>query len=363
MKNFIFLLFSFSLFSCNERYQTIAFSDTPITEKDMQKTAKFGMVEQVLTNHIYHQATEVESDDNTRCTFDLYRPRKMKGKKVPLVLVLHEGAFLTGDKSDFLSETMSKDLCRSGGFAVANCNYRLLRSPRVIFDKSFTRQKVNEAISDIRLAVRHFKENNELYLIDTTQIYVCGWSAGAIIANHLLFSDLDESLDYNSKKRRINFNNMEAYETDLGLAGVISIGGCLLNNSVDDDDLAKTKVLLIHGEKDDIVPLGFGPPLQRYRTAQTIDLGGISLGIEDKKGNEYKTKTTFKIPDWFMRKTVDLLTTEVYGSQAIFEQSPNQNMTLLEVKNGTHSFFITNGSFNKTYLDMRKKIIQFINHN
>jgi predicted esterase len=362
MKIFIPLVFlSFVALGCQERHQTIPYTEAVLTEGDMEKTAKFGTVDQILDDYVYHQSTDVENDDNTKCTFDLYRPSKLKGKTIPLVIVLHEGAFLTGDKTDFVSESLSKDLCRSGGFAVANCNYPLLRSPRVLFDKSFTHKKINEAIADIRLAVQYFREKSTDYLIDSSKIYVCGWSAGAILANHLVFSDLDESLDYNAKNRHVDFNNSDAYATDLKLAGVISIGGGLLSKCVDDADVAKTRLLLIHGELDDIIPIGFGPPLQRFRNAQSIDLGGISMGVEDNKGNEHSTTVKLKIPAWITRTSIDLLTTKMYGSAAIFDLTPSNNVTLLEIKNGGHSFFLTKGRLNKTYTAMRKKMIQFIN--
>lgn len=94
------------------------------------------------------------------------------GKKPhPLVIFFHGGAFYRGDKSD------AKDYLwfRSKGYAMASCNYRLLKHPSQF-------SGVALAAYDARNAVRWLRDNAETLGVDPDRFVAVGASAGGYLA-------------------------------------------------------------------------------------------------------------------------------------------------------------------------------------
>jgi acetyl esterase/lipase len=96
---------------------------------------------------------------------DLYLP---EGKgPYPVVLIVHGGAFLFGDKADLLSKPGTDQLLEYG-YAVANVNYRLSGEA-----------KAPAQIHDIKAAVRWLRANAIQYQLDPERLGAWGSSAGA----------------------------------------------------------------------------------------------------------------------------------------------------------------------------------------
>lgn len=95
---------------------------------------------------------------------DLYLPAQGEGP-FPLVVWIHGGAFIGGDKA--LAATSSARRLVDRGFAVASLNYRL--SGEAIFPA---------AVLDLKAAVRHLRANAALYRIAPDKIGAWGSSAG-----------------------------------------------------------------------------------------------------------------------------------------------------------------------------------------
>lgn len=94
------------------------------------------------------------------------------GKKPhPLVIFFHGGAFYRGDKSD------AKDYLwfRSKGYAMASCNYRLLKHPSQF-------SGVALAAYDARNATRWLRDNAEKLGVDRDRFVAVGASAGGYLA-------------------------------------------------------------------------------------------------------------------------------------------------------------------------------------
>jgi acetyl esterase/lipase len=95
--------------------------------------------------------------------FDIYVP-KNESTKLPLIIFLHGGAWIAGDKEDV--SAIAKFLANQG-FVVINMNYRLL--------PNFTYPAPME---DIQMVLQWVKQNSEQYGIDTAHIGMSGHSAG-----------------------------------------------------------------------------------------------------------------------------------------------------------------------------------------
>lgn len=100
---------------------------------------------------------------------DLYVPVERPGL-IPLVVFIHGGAWMTGDKrAEYAAGVVS--LFLDQGYAVASVNYRL--SDEAIFPAQ---------LLDVKAAIRWLRANGPSYSIDPGRIAATGESAGAHLA-------------------------------------------------------------------------------------------------------------------------------------------------------------------------------------
>lgn len=100
---------------------------------------------------------------------DIYLPDE-KCDIYPVLLQIHGGGFLMGDKRDYLLGKYLKGLKR--GYAVVSVNYHYSS------EKKFPYQ-----IQEIKTAIRFLRENRKKYFLDTDKIAVGGESAGGYLAS------------------------------------------------------------------------------------------------------------------------------------------------------------------------------------
>ena len=95
---------------------------------------------------------------------DIYLPDSGDGP-FPVIVAIHGGAFMIGDKADFQLRPMLEGIRR--GYAVISINYRMsgeATAPKLIFD--------------VKAAIRWVRANGTKYKLNTTKIAVWGGSAG-----------------------------------------------------------------------------------------------------------------------------------------------------------------------------------------
>ena len=109
--------------------------------------------------------------------FDIYVPKNATAK-LPLIIFVHGGAWIAGDKSDV--SAIAKFLANQG-FVVINMNYRLL--------PTFT---YPAPLEDMQMVLQWAKQNSEQYKIDTAHIGMSGHSAGGhLVALYALTQNKD----------------------------------------------------------------------------------------------------------------------------------------------------------------------------
>ncbi len=96
---------------------------------------------------------------------DVYRPKSRKGDKLPVIVSVHGGGWVYGDKERYQYYCMS---LAQHGFAVVNFTYRL--APE---------HKYPAAIEDTNTVFKWVLENADEYDFDTDHIFGVGDSAGA----------------------------------------------------------------------------------------------------------------------------------------------------------------------------------------
>ncbi len=115
------------------------------------------------------------SVDDTGLMLDLYMPEKPVRRPVPIAIMIHGGAWISGKRSDMapLAEALADK-----GVAVANLDYRL--APKA---------KWPAMIDDCQEAVRFLRKNAAEYGIDPKRMGAIGGSAGGHLSLLLGFTD------------------------------------------------------------------------------------------------------------------------------------------------------------------------------
>ena len=137
----------------------------------------------VDTSSIVHRELAYTSSSNPLQRLDLYLPPSSTSTEVkyypPVVIIIHGGAWRSGDKNEFTN--LGQNLSLLGNCAVAIVNYRLTTKITPEIKNPLHVQDVAAAISWVSL---HAKE----YGYRDDRIYLVGNSAGAFISGQLVLN-------------------------------------------------------------------------------------------------------------------------------------------------------------------------------
>lgn len=121
------------------------------------------------TEHIARKMFDVPyATTSSAQRLDIYWPAAGNGP-FPVIVAIHGGAFMGGDKRDLQVTPMLAGLAR--GFAVVSINYRM--SGEAIFPA---------LVYDVKAAVRWIRANARTFLFDPGRIAVWGGSAGGYLS-------------------------------------------------------------------------------------------------------------------------------------------------------------------------------------
>lgn len=116
-----------------------------------------------------HKYENLSYGTHERQVLDLYFPEDTDGE-IGLVLSIHGGAWIGGDKSAYTD--MAKSLAKEQGIAAATINYRYLSEETTMFD----------ILDDIEAAVKCIKETALEQGVNINAMITTGHSAGAHLA-------------------------------------------------------------------------------------------------------------------------------------------------------------------------------------
>lgn len=123
---------------------------------------------------------------------DVYEPQNDNATVRPVVILAHGGSFIFGDRT--MMESWCQVLARKG-YVAATIQYRLYPVFTLGFpDSTDIFDAAIKAVGDMKAAVRYFREDAStanLFHVDPTNIFIGGYSAGAVAALHAAY--LDES--------------------------------------------------------------------------------------------------------------------------------------------------------------------------
>lgn len=199
---------------------------------------------------------------------DIFEPEGDTLQKRPLVIICFGGGFLSGSKDHWSIRLIAQKLARRG-YVTATIDYRLGMN---IFDADLSMRAPYRGLQDGRSAVRFFKAdaaNDNIYRIDTNNIYIGGHSAGAFIALHNAYMDKEEerpastyswTQDGNSVPDQLCLDCVGNNQEYSGNArAVFSLAGAL--GFTDYIETANDpQVVMFHSQDDDTVPYHSGQP-------------------------------------------------------------------------------------------------------
>ena len=188
---------------------------------------------------------------------DVYLPAGRNTDSTRLMILVHGGAWISGDKSDFAS-FIPVIQQKFPGYAIANINYRLG------FDTSAGQKDIAiimacyRATQDASSALRYLMHHAKIYHIDTTAVFLSGESAGGVTSLaeaymsqqqwDALFPMIHQSLG--AIKESGNELNA-SYQ----LKGIISMWGGILDTALISSNISKQiPVALIQSQSDEVIP-------------------------------------------------------------------------------------------------------------
>lgn len=173
--------------------------------------------------------------------FDFYKAKKAKGK-LPLVVFVHGGGFVSGKRNDWQATNFAKKLSERG-YAVALVSYRLTMKDIGFGCEVTVEEKkgaINNASLDVTNAIAKILKENK-FKIDPEKVILVGSSAGAETVLNIAYM-----FDYQS------------IIPDFKFAGVISMAGAMLDvNAITQENAIPTQ--LFHGTGDPLVPYHMAP--------------------------------------------------------------------------------------------------------
>ncbi|MCB9477841.1 MAG: alpha/beta hydrolase [Deltaproteobacteria bacterium] len=181
---------------------------------------------------------------------DVYEGEGDTAANRPLIIMAHGSG---GTTREFSSDG---DFFARSGYVFASIDYRLADTNNQYSDLF----ELFDGIADIRAAVRFFRKHQNDYRIDPDNIFIGGFSAGAVSALHSAYMTKDrEVLKYIS---RFAFKYVEEHgglDGDSGnpgysseVKGVINVAGGIV--STDLLDRGEPMIISVHGTDDKVIP-------------------------------------------------------------------------------------------------------------
>lgn len=217
---------------------------------------------QTMSNSMNHKDIVYKNTNGVPLTLDIYSPITRVYKSSPVILYVHGGSWVYGDKSipDALSPVL--DTFREEGYTIISTSYELMR------DKA----NFNKQVADVKDTIRWIYKNKSDYNLDTNEIGVIGISSGAhlsLLASYSNDEDFIDDKDLSNYPSKIKYLVDFAGPTDLSLLNTDNLNYDLskIFKSIKNKDVVTQKynpinyvskenpnTLIIHSNSDSIVP-------------------------------------------------------------------------------------------------------------
>jgi len=285
---------------------------------------------------------------------DIYEPVDSSTAARPLIMMIHGGAFIYGDKQDLPYKKWCQHFA-SLGYVVASINYRL----GCLLDKQDMDCAGYRAVQDANAALRFLVANASKYRIDPNQIFTWGSSAGGITALNVAFMNNTNRPETVVGEGSINGISLDN-KTKFHVKAVANLWGAVHDTTI--LATSNTAVISIHGNADEIVPFGYGYPFKEMINSLLVGTAKNTISKFYKsvtKNNSFidkavdfvqdKVQVTNAIKEKVNKWRNNLsnaswknLVSPMYGSECIHKylKHHNRRSTLIKVNGGGHSLHV-----------------------
>ncbi|TGE09887.1 alpha/beta hydrolase [Hymenobacter fodinae] len=214
---------------------------------------------------------------------DVYQPAGDTVRRRPLIVLAHEGGFLTGTRDDAIMTALCTRLAKLG-YVTASIDYRLYFFP---FDTVGIGRAAVRATQDMRAAIRFFRHDaatTRKYRVHPQYIFVGGSSAGGFMS--LLTAYMDKPAEVPAYLGLADLGGLEGTGGHPRYSsrprGVVNMCGALADlRWLQPGDIP---VCNIHGTRDGLIPYGKGHvgnplPAQRVYGGGAISARATAVGV------------------------------------------------------------------------------------
>lgn len=249
--SFIFLLVS---------VLSLSFNIHPTENKPVRyRELVFETIE--IKRNVLYGSNKTQSGSPVDLYMDVYMPAGDTCAARPVVILAHGGYYLYGSKENFSHDCIT--LAKAGYIAVS-INYRLID---VSESQGSYKRATADAVNDMKAAVRFFrrdKSNQNFFKADTSNIFIGGYSAGAITSLHYAYCTTPREVFAIGGPQLVVYMTIHGgYAGDSGnpgysseIRGVLNIAGSIHAASMADPN--EPRLFSVHGTADDIVPFNIG---------------------------------------------------------------------------------------------------------
>jgi len=213
-----------------------------------------------VTNDIYYRTAQSLTGNTEELFFDFHEPYGDSLNQRPLIILMHGGGFIQGKRRWMNSLAEMFPLY---GYACANISYRLYDGndfplSNENFIKSFLLAR-QDLIAAINYFVYH-ASGKDPYRTDVNNIYVAGFSAGAIGALHAIPIRFNESISKNFSEFTSMMDGTESADWNndplVPVRGILSFAGAIFDTAWITPQYPD--IFCVHGTFDRIVPFSDG---------------------------------------------------------------------------------------------------------
>jgi phospholipase/carboxylesterase len=209
--------------------------------------------------------------------FYLARPAKVSHAKTPLLLLLHGVGSNEADLFSFAQQLPDRYLVVSvrAPFVISQGSYKWYD---LDFSDGQPKGNPEQAEKSRQMLLKFIEELRQKYTFDTQQVYMCGFSQGAIMSFAAGLTRPDK------------------------VRGVIALSGRILDetkkNVAPKAQLKTLQTLVIHGTKDEVLPIHHARQSQQFLKAQSVLMEYHELPL----GHSISNETLNLMNTWLLKR-------------------------------------------------------------